>query len=174
MFSCIRLIGFFVEDDFDLFFGAYAQLVEEGGSIWGGGRGSRFLAGRQGGAEGAFDQLGAMDFHGREGAEGSAEIGAGKVEGFFGGFAGDQLCSDAGDGDGGLAAEGLEGGAVDDAAAILVLEFDPHAEHIAAIGAADGTDGVGVGEFAEVFGVGDGLLDALLERGVHQIMNYEL
>jgi len=96
---------------------------------------------------------------GGRGAGGGGELGAGEVEGFVGGFACDELGGDAGHGDGGLAAEGLEGGAVYDAAAVLVLEFDPHAEHVAAIGAADGADGIGVGEFAQVLRVGEGLVD---------------
>ena len=127
------------------------------------GGGGRWRSRGEGGAEGALDQLGAMDLHRRQRAERGAEIGAGEVEGLVGGLAGDQFGGDAGDGDGGLAAEGLECGAVDDAAAILVLELDPHPQHVAAIGAADGADGVGVGHFAEVFRVGDGVLDALLE-----------
>src|SRR5207253_1957481 len=46
-------------------------------------------------------------------------------------------------------------------------EFDPHADHVAAVGAADSADGVGVFHFAEVFGVGDGVGDFLLEVVVH-------
>ena len=108
--------------------------------------------GAEGLTEGAFDELGAVDFHRGKRAERGAEGGSVHGEGFLGGLAADEFGGEAGDGDGGFAAEGLEGGAIDDFPAALVAEFHPHAQHIAAVRAADGADGVGVGHRAEVCG----------------------
>jgi hypothetical protein len=56
----------------------------------------------------------------------------------------------------------LEAGLVDDLLAVLVFVFDPHAHHVAAVRAADGADGIGIGHFAEVLRVGQGLLEGWL------------
>jgi len=114
-------------------------------------------------SEGAFDELAAMDFHGWQGAEVGGEVLGGEATGLLGGFALEDFGSDGGDRDGGLTAKGLEGGAVDHAFAIFFCEFEPHTHHIAAIGGADGSDGVGIGHFALVVGVGEVGLDVLVE-----------
>jgi hypothetical protein len=81
----------------------------------------------------------------------------------------DEVGGHAGHSDGGLAAEGLKRRLVDDPAAILFLELHPHPQHVAAIGAAHGADGVGVGHFAEVLRVGNGGLDVGFEIVAHEI-----
>src|SRR5580692_5199422 len=95
------------------------KAVEE--SRTGGWRGRRFFflrLGFEGGAEGAFDELGAMDFHGRQRAEFARKFLGPERESFAGSFAADEFRRQAGDGDGGFAAEGLERGAVNDLFAV--------------------------------------------------------
>lgn len=111
-----------------------------------------------------------MDLHGWKGAEGGGEFLGAELEGFFTGFALDETGGHAGDGDGGLAAEGLEGGFVDDFAAVDLFVFEPHPEHVATIGTADGADGIGIGHFTEVFGVGEGGLEGGF---VHGVLSFE-
>src|SRR4030095_15310313 len=63
-----------------------------------------------------------------------------------------------------LASECLKRRAVDDFAAFLVgLELHPHPQHVAAVGTADGSDGIGVIHFTEILRVSDGFVDAFLE-----------
>jgi hypothetical protein len=126
------------------------------------------LGGVKGGAKGAFDEFGAVDFHGRKGTKFAGEFFGFEGEGFFGGFAADKFGGEAGNRDGGFATEGLEGGAVDHFPTAFFLEFDPHSQHLAAAGVADGADGVGVGEFAYVLRVLQGLFDPFLQVGIHE------
>lgn len=134
-----------------------------GGSCGGGGGGGAVRGSIEGVLEGAFDELAAMDFHGGEGAEVAGKIVGGEVLGFLDGLALEEFGGHGGDGDGGLAAEGLEGGAVDDLLAVLLSELQPHAEHIPAIDGAGRADGIGVRHFPEVAGIGDGLAGAFFE-----------
>ena len=104
-----------------------------------------------------------MDFHGRQRAEFAGEFLGLERERFLGGFAADQFRREAGDGDGGFAAEGLERRAVNDAPAVLLLELHPQPQHLAAIGVADRAHGIGVGQLAHVLRIGEGRLNAFLE-----------
>ena len=115
--------------------------------------------GVQGGAQGAFDHLAAMNFHRWQRSQWASEFGGGEVLRLFDGFSFEEFGGHTGDGQGGLAAERLEAGAIDDFFPIDFGEFEPEAQHIAAIGGADGADGIGVGHFTDVLGVGDGLLE---------------
>jgi hypothetical protein len=114
--------------------------------------------------------LAAVDLHRRKWAEGGGEFLGAELQGFFAGFALDETGGHAGDGDGGLAAEGLEGGFVDDFATVDLFVFEPHPEHVATIGTADGADGIGIGHFTEVFGVGEGGLEGGF---VHGVLSFE-
>ena len=79
----------------------------------------------------------------------------------------DQFVGEAGDGNGSLAAKGLECGAVNDLFAVLLLEFHPQAQHLAAIRVADRADGVGPGQFAKVLRIGQRRLNPLLQIVIH-------
>ena len=98
-----------------------------------------------------------MDFHRGEGPEVAGEVVGGEILGFFNRFALEEFGGHGGDGDGRLAAEGLEGGAVDDLLAVLFGEFEPHAEHVPTIDRSSGAHGIGVFHLAQIAGVGDGL-----------------
>ena len=100
-----------------------------------------------------------MDFHRGKRAEGGGKIFVGHRQGFRGGFPFDQFRGHAGNGNGGLASEGLESGLIDHAAAIFVAELDPHPEHVTAVATAGRSDGVGSGHFTEVFGIANRLVD---------------
>ncbi len=136
-------------------------MGEEG--VVGLGEGWGWGGGVEGVAEGSFYELAAVDFHGGEGSEVGGEFLGGEVACLFGCFALEEAGCDGGDGDGGLAAEGLEGGAVDDALAVFFGEFEPEAHHVATFGGADGSYGVGIFHFALVLGVGELGLDILVE-----------
>ena len=58
-----------------------------------------------------------------------------------------------------------KGGLVDDLLAILVLELEPHAEHIATTCPPDSSDGIGIFHFSEVFGIRNGFTN-LFFKGV--------
>ena len=138
------------------------KAVGEGRSR-GTGRGGGFAG--EGVFEGAFDELGAVDFHRREGAERRGEVAARHRERLLWGFAFDHLGRHAGYGDGGLAAEGLEARLVDDASAFFIFaEFNPHPEHVAAIAASGSANRIGAGHFPEVLGIADRLVDFFVGR----------
>jgi hypothetical protein len=61
----------------------------------------------------------------------------------------------------------LEGGLIDDLPTVLLLELHPHPQHIAAILAADGPDGIGTGHLAQVLRILHGRLDFCFEIVVH-------
>ena len=132
-------------------------------SAWGW---SRFAG--QGIFESSLDQLGAVDFHGRKRAKRFGEGLTGKAQCFLGCFAFDEFRRHACNGDGSLTAEGLKGRLVDDALAALFAEFDPHAQHVAAIAAASGSHRISSTHFAEVFGIADGFVDFVLR--VHSVV----
>ena len=108
-----------------------------------------------------------MDFHRRQRTEFAGQFPGLERERFLGGLAADEFRGEAGNGDGGFAAERLEGGAVNDLFAVLLLEFHPQAQHLAAIGVADRADGIGPGQFAQVPGIGERRLNPLLQIIVH-------
>ena len=87
--------------------------------------------------------------------------------GFRHGFAGEQLSGHAGYGNGGLAAKRLKRRAIDHFTAILFLELDPHAQHIATIGAPDRANGVGILHFTHVLRILDGLGDFRFQVAAH-------
>ena len=86
---------------------------------------------------------------------------------FGDGFAREHLRRNARDRDRGLAAEGLKCRAIDHLRAALFLELHPHPQHVAAIGAADRADRVGVFHLAEVARILDRFLDARFQVVVH-------
>src|ERR1051326_7742539 len=69
--------------------------------------------------------------------------------------------------DRGLAAERLERRAIDHFPAILFLEFHPHPQHVAAIGAADSSDRIRVFHLAEIARILYRFLDFRLEIVIH-------
>ena len=109
-----------------------------------------------------------MDFHRRKRPERLGEGLAGKCQRFLGCFAFDEFRRHARNGDGGLTAEGLKGRFVDDALATLFAEFDPHAQHVAAVAAARSSHRISSTHFAEVFGIADGFVDFVLR--VHSVV----
>ena len=118
--------------------------------------------------ERSLDELSAVDFHRRKRPERLGEGLAGQRQSFLGCFAFDEFRRHARNGDGGLTAEGLKGRFVDDALAALFAEFDPHAQHVAAIAAAGGSHRISSTHFAEVFGIADGFVDFVLR--VHSVV----
>ena len=111
-----------------------------------------------------------MNFHGRQRAEFAGQFFGLEGERLRGGLAPDEFGGEAGDGDGGFAAERLERGAVNDLFTVLFLEFDPQAQHLAAIRVANRADGVGPGQFAQIPGIGQCCLDPLLQIVVHVLL----
>lgn len=107
-----------------------------------------------------FNQLGAVNFHRRERAQFAGQFFRLEGEGFLGGLAPDQFRRQARDGNGRLAPEGLKRGAVNDPFAVLLLELDPHPQHLAAIRIADRAHGVGVGQLTQILRIGERRLDA--------------
>jgi len=155
-----------LEDDADLLSSRLGvEGVGEGRGccgVWGQGRGrgsGGIATGVECGLERALDHLAAVDLQGGQRAEGGGELGGVEGAGLFCGLALEHLGGEGGDGDRSLAAEGLEGGLIDDAATILFLELEPESHHVAAVGAAGGADGIGVGEFAEILGIGERLME---------------
>jgi hypothetical protein len=104
-----------------------------------------------------------MDLHRRQRAEVAGKLAGGEVLGLLRRFPAQQLGGHRGHGNRGLAAEGLERRAVDDTFAVRFGEFEPHPQHVAAFGRADGADRVGVGDFALVLGIGEGVADFAFE-----------
>lgn len=102
-------------------------------------------------------------FIGGSAPSGAERLALEHVQRFLHGLPSDQFGGHAGYGDGRLAAEGLERGAVDHLVAVLLLELHPHLQHVAAIGAAHGPDRIGVFHLADVLRVGDGVGDFLLK-----------
>src|SRR5947208_10395535 len=90
------------------------------------------------------------------------------------GFPREHFRRDARHCDRGLAAESLERRPIDHLAAILFLEFHPHPQHVAAIGAANGADRVRIFHFAEVARVLHRLLDLRLQIVVHACSTWYL
>ena len=113
----------------------------------------------QGISQRAFHELAAMDLHRRQRAELAGEFLRGEVFRLVRRFSAQQFGGHRGHGDGRLAAEGLERRAVDHALAVLFGEFQPHPQHVAAFGRADGADGIGIRDFALVLRIGEGFLD---------------
>ena len=162
-------MAIFQEHDFHFTFGLCRDLVQRGwerllalvldefGDLLRGQRGERFRL-----------SWVAVKFNRREGTEvGGEEIGWRHFQNFFRSFSTDDFGCEAGDGDGRFAAETLEGRAINNLLAILFFELQPEADHVAATGAAGGSDGVGVFHFAEVFRIGDGVGDLLFEIIFH-------
>jgi hypothetical protein len=108
-----------------------------------------------------------VNFHRRQRAEFASQFLSLERERLLGGLAPDEFRGEAGDGNGRLTAEGLERGAINDLPAVLFLEFDPQAQHLAAIRIADGADGVGPGQFTQVLRIGEGLLNPFLQIVIH-------
>lgn len=104
-----------------------------------------------------------MNFHRWKCSEVSGKIVWFEAAGFVHCFTLQKLGGHGGDGDGGLASEGLEGSAVDDLFAILFLKLEPHPEHIATVRRSDGADGIGISHLADILGIGKGLLGAVFE-----------
>lgn len=100
-----------------------------------------------------------MDFHRGKRAEGCGKIFIGHRERFGRRFSFDQFRGHTGDGNGGLASEGLERGLVDHAASIFVAELNPHPQHVSAVATASGSDGIRFRHFPEIFGIPNGLVD---------------
>ena len=121
----------------------------------------------EGTLESLFDELAAMNFHGRKRTEISGEVVGFQVSGFLGGFAFEEFGGHGGHGDGGLTSECLEGGAVDDFLAILFGELEPHTEHVSAIWRAYGTDAIGVLHFAHILRGGHGITGFVFEVVAH-------
>lgn len=122
----------------------------------------------EGTLESLFDELAAMNFHGRKRTEISGEVVGFQVSGFLGGFPFEKFGGHGGHSDGGLTSECLKRGAVDDFLAILFGELEPHAEHVAAIRRADGADAIGVLHFAHILRGGHGMTGFVFEVVAHQ------
>lgn len=120
--------------------------------------------------ERAFDQLSAVNFHGRQWAKITRQFLGLERQRLPGRLAADQFGRQAGDRDGRFAAKGLEGRAVDDFPAVFLLELHPQAEHFAAIGVAHGADGIRARQFAHVLRVGERFLNPFLQIVVHKGM----
>ena len=118
----------------------------------------------QGVSQRAFHELAAMDLHRRQRAELAGEFLNGEVFRLLRRFSAQQFGGHRRHGDGRLAAERLERSAVDDALAVLFGEFQPHPQHVAALGRADRAHGVGILDFPLVLGIGEGFLDFGFER----------
>jgi len=106
-----------------------------------------------------------MNFHWGQGSQWGGEILSGHREGLLHRLTCNQFGGHAGNGNRRFASKSLESGLIDDLLAIFLGELDPHPEHVAAIGASDGPDGIRAFHFPKVFRVFNGVLDALFEIG---------
>ena len=115
----------------------------------------------------AFHELGAMDFHRWQRPEFAGEFFGFHRERFFGGFAADQFRRQTGDSDGRFAAERLERRPVNDLFAVLLFEFHPQPQHLAAIRVADRADGIRARHLTHVLWIGERRLNSFLQVFVH-------
>jgi len=99
------------------------KTIEQRWRICGGNRLAFRLFRFERGTQRAFDKLGAMNFHRRQRAEFTGQFLGFERERLLGGLAADQFRGEAGDGNGGLAAKGLERGAVNNLLPFCPLNF---------------------------------------------------
>ncbi len=105
-----------------------------------------------------------MDFHRWQRAEVSREVLGAEVLRLFRRFSAQELGGYGGHGNRSLAAKGLERRAVDHAFTVLFGEFQPHPQHIAALGGADGADGICVLDFPLVLGIRERFFHFVFKR----------
>src|SRR5262249_7951649 len=109
-----------------------------------------------------------MNFHRRQRPEFAGEFLGLERESFLGSLAADQLSGEARHCDGSFAAKRLERGLINYFSPVLLLEFNPHAEHLATICVSDCAHSIGVGQFPEVLRVAQSFSDALLQILLHK------
>jgi len=104
-----------------------------------------------------------MNLHGRKRSKISGEFIGFQIAGLIHRFPLEEFGRHGGHGDGSLASEGLEGGTIDDLFSVLLGVFEPHSEHISAVGRSDGSDTIGVFHFTDILGLGEGFPRAVFK-----------
>src|SRR5262245_50549317 len=103
-----------------------------------------------------------MDFHWRQGAKFASQFFGLQSERLLWRLAANQLRGQACDGDGGFTTERLKCRLVNNLSAIVLLEFDPQAQHFATVGVANRSNRIGVGQLPQILWVAQSLSDSFL------------